>query len=44
MWPIFTIRSYETLPTHANSGGNTGGVDSNRDVTVGNRGAVETGE
>ena len=34
----------ETLLTHAISGDNAGGVDFNRDVTVGNRWAVELGE
>ena len=34
----------ETLLRHANSGDITGGVGSNYDVTVGNRGAVEIGE
>ena len=34
----------ETLLRHAKSGDNTGGVGSNRDFTVDNRGAVEIGE
>ena len=34
----------EPLLNHADAGDNTGGVDTNRDVTVGNRGAVELGK
>ena len=34
----------ETLHTHAIYSDNAGGVDTNHDVTVGNRGAVEIGE
>jgi hypothetical protein len=37
-------RSYEVLLFHANAGDDAGGVDTNYDVTVGNRGAVELGE
>ena len=44
MWRTCMTRSYEALPNHANAGDNAGGVDTNRDVTVGNRGAVEIGE
>ena len=34
-------RSYEALLNHANSGDSTGGMDTNHDVTVDNRWAVE---
>ena len=44
MWLTFMTRSYETLLNHANSGDSTGGVGSNRDVTVDNHGAVELGK
>ena len=37
-------QSCETLLCHAIYGDSDSGVDSNRDVTVGNRGAVEIGE
>jgi len=37
-------RSYEALLNHADAGDSTGGVDTNRDVTVDNRRAVEIGE
>jgi hypothetical protein len=39
-----TTSEDETLLRHTKSGDNTGGVGSNRDVTVGNRGAVEIDE
>ena len=44
MWPTSMIRSYEALFCHARYGDNTGGVDTNRDVTLVNRGTVEIGE
>jgi hypothetical protein len=34
-------RSYEALPCHAMAGDSTGGVGSDYDVTLDNRGAVE---
>ena len=37
-------RRYETLLNHADAGDNAGGVDTNRDVTLVNRGAVAIGE
>jgi len=35
------IRVYEALLTHAGAGDSTGGVDTNHDVTVDSRWAVE---
>jgi len=44
MGQMLEERSYEALSSHANAGDDAGGVGSNHDVTVGNRGAVEIGE
>ena len=44
MGQMLEERSNETLHTHANSGDDAGGVDSNHDVTLAHRGAVEIGE
>ena len=41
MWPIFTIRSYETLLVHADANDSIGSVDTSSDGTVGSWGAVE---
>ena len=44
MWPTSTIRSNETLHTHAINSDSAGGVDSNSDGTLDNHWAVEIGE
>ena len=44
MWPTSMIRSYETLLNHAIYSDSAGGMDTNHDVTLDNRGAVEIGE
>ena len=41
MWPIYMIRSCEALLVRAIPSGDVSGVDSNRDVTLDNRGATE---
>ena len=43
MGQMLEERGYETLLNHADAGDNAGGVDTNRDVTLVNRGAVEIG-
>ena len=43
MGQMLEERSYEALPSHAISSDNDDGMGSNRDVTVGNSGAVEIG-
>ena len=44
MGQMLEERSYEALPSHADAGDDAGGVGSNHDVTVGNRGAVAIGK
>jgi len=44
MGQMLEERSYEALPSHVNAGDDAGGVDTNRDASLGNRGAVEIGE
>ena len=44
MGQMLEERSYEALPSHANSGDDAGGVDTDSNVTVGSRRAVEIGE
>jgi len=44
MGQMLEERSYEALPSHVNAGDNAGGVGSNRDASLDNRGAVEIGE
>ena len=44
MGQMLEERSYEALPSHANTGDDAGGVYFNHDVTLGNRGAVEIGK
>ena len=43
MGQMLEERSYEALPSHVNAGDDAGGVGSNRDASLGNRGAAEIG-